>query len=589
MLQNFPLMKQWFSRWLISATLICSAAGGQDGAVFKSVIQQAYLKASDTAPRKLFGWSVAVSGDTVVVGARDSFKGPGAVYVYVNRSGEWSQQARLEASNKEAADRFGYSVAISGDTLVVGAPAESSAATGVDGNQADNSALASGAAYVFERRAGVWSQKSYLKASNPGIGDGFGTSVGVSGATLVVGSPGESGPTDSDTMAGAAYVFERSGTSWRQQAFLKGSNTGTLDNFGSSVAISKATIVVGALLESSAATGVDGNEADNSARHAGAAYVFTRSGGIWDQQAYLKASNTGMDDFFGSSVAVSGDIAIIGATGEDSAAAGVNGNEGDNSTSFAGAAYLFERRDGVWSQSAYLKASNTARADLFGGSVAVSGETVLVGAFSASAPAGEVDGKRAVNESGAAYAFSKLGGRWTHRADLRASNADLGDSFGDSVAIDRTTVVIGASNEDGDARGVNKKESGKPVYESGAAYVYRLPPTPLLTIVKPPVPFDTTRIGSSRKQRLVLWNTGTEPIRGLRLRVSGDGRREFKIPGRIPKVLAPRRIYRSEVVFRPTRAGSRRATLFISGDFGTTKVPLSGEGQPTSPRYPIGR
>jgi len=582
-------MRQWFGRWLTLATLSCPTANGQDRALADSAIQQAYLKASDAAPRKLFGWSVAVSGDTVVVGARDSFKGPGAVYVYVNRSGVWSQQARLEASNKEAADRFGYSVAISGDTLVVGAPGESSAATGVDGNQADNSALASGAAYVFERRAGVWSQKAYLKASNPGIGDGFGTSVGVSGATLVVGAPGESGPTDSDAMAGAAYVFERSATSWSQQAFLKGSNTGTLDNFGQAVAISKATIVVGAVLESSAATGVDGNEADNSACYAGAAYVFTRSGGIWDQQAYLKASNTGMEDFFGSSVAVSGDIAIIGATGEDSAATGINGSEGDNSTSFAGAAYLFERRDGVWSQGAYLKASNTERADLFGGSVAVSGETVVIGAFSASAPAGEVDGKQAVNESGAAYAFSKIGGRWTHRADLRASNADLGDSFGDSVAIDRTTVVIGASHEDGDARGVNKEESGRPVFESGAAYVYRLPATPLLTIVKAPAPFDATRIGSSRKQRLVLWNTGTEPIRGLRLRVSGEAGREFKIRGRVPKLLAPGRMSRSEVVFRPTRSGSRMATLFISGDFGTTKVPLSGEGQPTSPRYPIGR
>jgi hypothetical protein len=262
-----------------------------------------------------------------------------------------AQQAYLKASNTDVDDFFGYSVGVSGDTVVVGAYSEDSSATGVNGNQTDNSAGNSGAVYVFVRAGGVWSQQAYLKASNTGADDNFGVSVAVSGDTVVVGADSEdssatgvNGYQDDNSAfwAGAAYVFVRDGNGmWSQQAYLKASNTGADDNFGVSVAVSGDTVVVGAYGEASNATGVNGDQADNSAIAAGAAYVFVRAGGVWSHLAYLKASNTGAVDLFGRSVSVSGDTVVVGAIGEASSATGVNGNQADNSATNAGAAYVF--------------------------------------------------------------------------------------------------------------------------------------------------------------------------------------------------------------------------------------------------------
>src|SRR5204863_50002 len=160
---------------------------------------------------------------------------------------------------------------------------------------------------------------------------------------------------------GAAYVVVRNAGVWSQQAYLKTSNTSVTrqgplgDQFGRSVAISGDTVVVGAWGEDNAATGVNSAVTDCTAAQAGAAYVFVRSGAAWSQQAYLKASNTDAADNFGLSVAVSGDTAVVGALGEASAATGVNGNQADNTTAFAGAAYVFTRSGTTWSQQAYLK------------------------------------------------------------------------------------------------------------------------------------------------------------------------------------------------------------------------------------------
>ena len=259
---------------------------------------------------------------------------------------------------------------------------EATNATGVNGNQSDNSAGQSGAAYVFVRSGTTWIQQAYLKASNTGAGDQFGCSVAVSGDTVVIGAFGEASNAtgfngnqsdDNAFDSGAAYVFVRSGTNWTQQAYLKASNTGASDRFGWSVAMSGDTVVIGAYGEASNASGVNGNQSDNSASASGAAYVFVGSGTNWTQQAYLKASNTGAGDFFGYSVAVSGDTVVIGAYGEASNATGVNGNQSDNSAGESGAAYVFVRSGTNWSQQVYLKASNTEGSDAFGWSVAVSG------------------------------------------------------------------------------------------------------------------------------------------------------------------------------------------------------------------------
>jgi hypothetical protein len=297
--------------------------------------QQARLRASNATPGDFF-CHVAICGDTIVVGATEedsnsvgvngdqqnkNAPSSGAAYVFTRSGTNWTQQAYLKASNAEAGDVLGYSVAISGDTVVVGAPGEDSSATEVDGDQSNNGAPDSGAAYVFVREGTNWSQQAYLKAPT-GVGP-----VAISGDTAVAGR----------------YVFVRRGTAWSRQAYLQASNFEPGDDVGGwrNVAISGDFVVAGAIGEDSNATGINGNQADNSAPDSGAAYVFVRYGTNWIQEAYLKASNTGSGDWFGSMVAVSGDTIIVGAGSEDSNATLVNGDQNNNSTLDSGAAYIF--------------------------------------------------------------------------------------------------------------------------------------------------------------------------------------------------------------------------------------------------------
>ena len=284
--------------------------------------QQAHLTATNPHILDGFGVSVGISGDTVVVGAYGESSFAGAAHVFVRSGISWNDQASLQASNSDADDQFGSSVAISGDKIIVGAFGESSDANGVNGSQGDNSASAAGAAYVFVRNGTTWSQQAYLKASNSDAGDFFGGSVALSGNTAVVGAGRESSSAtgvdgdqanNSAPSAGAAYVFTANGTTWSQQAYLKASNTDPVDGFGGSVAVSGDTAIVGALSESSSATGVNGDESDNTAPGSGAAYSFVRNGVTWSQQAYLKASNTEQQDRFGISVAIDGDTSVVGA------------------------------------------------------------------------------------------------------------------------------------------------------------------------------------------------------------------------------------------------------------------------------------
>ncbi len=436
------------------------------------------LTAWDATGKALVARFEAVKGNRIGVTVETA----GAVYpVTVD---PWVQQAYLKASNTDVRDQFGFSVAVSGDTVVVGANLEDSNATGINGNQADNSAPGAGAAYVFVRSGGTWSQQAYLKASNTNLNYQFGHSVAVSGDTVVVGSPLENGGAtgvngdQSDLSAGnagAAYVFTRTGATWSQQAYLKASNTDSGDIFGYSVAVAGDTAVVGALLEASNATGVNGDQADNSLSNAGAAYVFTRTGTTWSQQAYLKASNPGLNDQFAFSVAVSGDTVVVGAVLEDSNATGINGNQADNSALQSGAAYVFARTGATWSQQAYLKASNTDAGDAFGNSVAVSGDTVVVGALAEDSNATGFNGNQADNsapDAGAAYVFTRTGTTWSQQAYLKASNPDVNDSFGLSVAVSGDTVVVGALGEASNATGVNGNQADNSAANAGAAYVF---------------------------------------------------------------------------------------------------------------------
>jgi hypothetical protein len=288
----------------------------------------------------LISLDVGLTVITVIVTAEDGITTKTyTVEVTRQLAASFAQQAFLKASNAGTNDLFGASVAISGDTLVVGAIGEGSSA---GGGQNDNSAPNAGAVYVFTRNNGVWIQQAYLKASNADAGDLFGISVALSGDTLVVGATGEGssaggGAADnSKPGAGAVYVFIRNNNGlWVQQPYLKASNADAGDEFGR-VALSGDTLAVGAIGEGSS---VGGGAADNSAPGAGAVYVFIRNNnGLWVQQPYLKASNADAGDEFGR-VALSGDTLAVGAIGEGSS---VNGGEADNSTPDAGAGYVFQ-------------------------------------------------------------------------------------------------------------------------------------------------------------------------------------------------------------------------------------------------------
>ena len=276
------------------------------------------------------------------------------MYIFEREQGQWSQQVYVKASNTDAGDRFGSSMALDGNTLVVSAVFEDSAAMGVHGDQADNNAPDAGAVYVFEREQGQWSQQTYLKASNTDAEDLFGSSMALDNTTLVIGARREASMStgvngdqtdNSAENAGAVYVFGRTppGASipWSQQAYLKASNTDGGDEFGRSVALDGATLVVGASKESSLTTGVNGDQSDNNAPDAGAAYMFEREQGQWSQQTYLKASNTDAGDEFGYSMALDGATLVVGAPVEASAASGINGDQLSNAAVGSGAVYSF--------------------------------------------------------------------------------------------------------------------------------------------------------------------------------------------------------------------------------------------------------
>jgi hypothetical protein len=496
----------------------CGGGGGGGGtapAVVPVVSQQqAYVKASNTGVQDVFGGSVALSGDgnTLAVGAEfedsasvgingnqadNTASGAGAVYVYTRSGTTWTQQAYVKASNTGAGDQFGHSVALSGDgsTLAVGAFLEASASAGINGNQADNTAFAAGAVYVYTRSGTTWTQQAYVKASNPEAGDQFGTSVALSGdgSTLAVGAELEDSASagingnqvdNTATDAGAVYVYTRSGTTWTQQAYVKASNTGANDNFGHSVALSGdgSTLAVGAWLEDSASAGINGNQADNTAANAGAVYVYTRSGTTWTQQAYVKASNTGATDLFGTSVALSGDGSTlgVGARSEASASAGIDGNQADNTASGAGAVYVYTRSGTTWTQQAYVKASNPEAGDQFGLSVALSsdGSTLAVGAWLEDSASAGINGNQVDNtaaDAGAVYVYTRSGTTWTQQAYVKASNTGANDNFGYSVALSGAgnPLAVGARFEESASAGINGNQADNTAAFAGAVYVFQ--------------------------------------------------------------------------------------------------------------------
>ncbi|HRJ07996.1 MAG TPA: choice-of-anchor D domain-containing protein [Prosthecobacter sp.] len=468
-----------------------------EGLTPEQIAHQAYVKASNTDSGDQFGYSVAVDGDTVVIGARaessnargingdqgnDSSGLSGAAYVLVRTGGAWVQQAYLKASNTDSGDDFGVSVAIEGDTIVVGAAGERSAATGVNGNEADNTAFQAGAAYVFIRQNGVWSQQAYLKASDTSASAHFGFAVAISGETVAVGAHGAA---SFGSSTGAVYVFTRSGAVWSQEGGpLRPGSSGDGNDFGWSIALDGDLLVAGAPGDDSSIPGIN-QGSDDDAEDAGAAYVFQRSGGNWGEQAMLKASNAESGDGFGRSVAISGGIVVVGAFNEDSAARGVNGDQASNGAPDSGAAYVFALDGFNWQQEAYLKASNTGDADRFGYSVAIHRDRLAVGAFREGGSGTGVDplDDDGVNRAGAVYLFRRAPSfapdqatnfSWVQNSYLKASNTDAFDSFGLSLALSEEHLIVGAPQEDSAATGVDGDGSDNSATIAGAAYIFAL-------------------------------------------------------------------------------------------------------------------
>jgi len=427
------------------------------------------------------------------------------------------QVAYLKASNPDAYDHFGeggalpshtgQTVAMSGDgnTIAVGSPHEASNATGVNGNQNDNSVYNAGAVYVYTRNGGTWQQQAYVKASNTGSGDYFGSSVALSadGNTMAVAANWEASAAkgvngdqadNSIPQAGAVYIFTRSGGTWRQQAYLKASNTGEAgengdgDQFGFSLALSDDgnTVAVGAIAEDSNASGVNGNQADNSANSAGAVYVFARAGGTWSQQAYIKSSSPAEytnADLFGFSVALNanGNTLAIGAYDEGGSARGINGAI-DNMRGGSGAIYVFTRAAGTWTRQAYLKSSIAEQGDSWGVSLTISddGNTLAAGSVDEDCTATGVNPPGCDNDvkadvsTGAVAVFVRNGTTWSQQALLKSSNTDTEDWFGIRTALsgDGNTLAVTASNEDSAAQGINGKQDDNTASEAGALYLF---------------------------------------------------------------------------------------------------------------------
>ena len=465
------------------------------------------------------------------------------------------QLASLKASNSDAFDHFacggslpghtGNALAVSGDgmTVAVGAPHESSAARGINGNQNDNSLYNSGAVYVYVRRGDTWAQQAYIKASNAGQSDMFGLSLALSrdGNTLAVAAPWEASAAtgvngnendDSIPQAGAVYVFTRAGNTWSQHSYIKASNTGRKgagddiegDQFGFSVSLSGDgnTLAVGAVGEDSNATGINGGQTDDSASGSGAVYVFTKTGNAWAQQAYLKSSNSEAADLFGYGVGLSGDGNALAVAGydEDGGGKGVN-PPNDNGSNGTGAIYAFDRRGGSWRESGYFKGSRSQRNDALGYTVAISGDgnTIAAGTGEESCLNGGINpsdcdidtfpSHLAGGSAGAAYVWTRRGDTWAEQAFIKASNPDLEDWFAVRIALnaDGSRLFVGAPMEDSAAKGVNGAQDDDSAEDSGAAYLYE-------------------RTGTTWRQLAYIKASNAEPYDelGSSVAISGDGR-----------------------------------------------------------------
>ena len=432
-------------------------------------IDPSKLFASDGAADDEFGISIAVDGNTAVIGAHQDDTRNGSAYVFTKVSGVWSQAAKLTASDGAADDEFGYSVAVDGDTIVVGAHLD-------DGTDSGGNAITdSGSAYVFTKPALGWGDWSNLDTNGKAVlttkltafgaaaGDEFGISVAVDGDTILVGAhledanDDDTDPNNNVTDSGAAYIFTKFSGVWGnapvsgnhrvETAKLVAADAAANDEFGISVALDGDTAVIGTRKD------------DDNGNQSGSAYVFTKDSGVWSQKAKLIASDGAANDEFGISVAVDGGTVVVGAHKADY----IDLNDSSNNLADSGAAYVFTEPASGWAdmtQKAKLTASDGAANDEFGISVAVDGDTIVVGAH-------QNDADTNNNDEGAAYLFTEPASGWadmTQKAKLTASDAAAQDRYGYSVGVSGDTIAVGAPYNDYD------DTDGDTNDDEGAAY-----------------------------------------------------------------------------------------------------------------------
>lgn len=467
-----------------------------------------YIKASNTDNSDGFGTSVSIYNDVFVVGAPQEDSGStgvngdqgnpgtadlsGAAYVfrYNNFTKQWAQESYLKASNTGPGDKFGKSCSIYNNVIVIGAEYDNSGATGVNGDGGATGTDYAGGAHIYRYNelSKEWAHEAYLKASNADASDLFGASITNYGNIAVVGAPlekgGDTGINGDQTSnigveTGAVYVYRYNGSVWEYESYIKASNPVINSiRFGWSIGSYENRLVVGAPFERSGATGVNGDQSDVSANNAGAAYVFKYNGNVWTQEAYLKASNTEASDQFGRSVSIHNNVIAVGAPFEPGGSTGINGNQSDNSKPASGAVYVYRYNGNEWIYEAYLKASNSNTNYLFGSSVNVGNNMILVGAYLENGGATGLNGDQTPVSalSGASYLFryNTITNMWYQDLYIKATNLGGNDSFGTSVAIGDKFAVIGALGEDSGATGINGPYNDS-VLNSGAAYVYNLP------------------------------------------------------------------------------------------------------------------
>jgi len=454
-----------------------------------------YFKADVPFIEDRFGNSVSLSsdGNTLAVGVVDrGAENIGGAFVFERIDGRWQQQAFLQAESEVTIVRFGRSILLSdnGDKLVVGAQIRDLTPPEPGGPNGFFIPVESGTVFVFERSDGVWQQQASLlpqsfEEDRTLDGDStFGARLSMSadGTLIAVNAIfdnsipnvfNESGFSIRST--GVVYVFETIDNIWQQQALIQASNAESFDMFGSSLSLSAngQILAVGARDESSASTGIDGDMSNNSSGDSGAVYVFTRNGETWQQQAYLKASNSNTNFEFGSGVSLNslGNLLAVSAPGENE----IPGN--------SGAIYIFGRDDQFWQQQALIRAEGLTGSFNSAVSMDAEGSILVVGASEEDTDGfgvhsnqttlvASIDSEAA--NSGAAYVFEQINGVWHQRAYLKASNAGRFDRFGTSVSIagDGSAITVGAWTESGGSGGINGDQTDNSIPLSGAVYLY---------------------------------------------------------------------------------------------------------------------